>query len=342
MDDHILPGVSAGGKRLPVESAMRSVALCGSGLSVRVQYLILKGCDRVLCRIKHRGFRRVCHLMSPFFPRDNSAIAELHGRRIRVFLNDDYWVKYALFGCTYEMEVANVLDQLLDRRAVFLDCGANIGYWSVYAGKKVGSRDRVLAVEPSESTFARLAENSQLNCRSFSVVRKAVYSRSGESLQFRVDAAHHDSNSIIHDGVAGRVEPVDSVTIDDLFESLSISEDAVSNIVVKLDVEGAEREAFQGAQRLINRGAVFIYEDHGCDPTCASTDFALRSGLEVYFLQTEMEPIQILDLKQLAALKTCSTKGYNLVGARPDSVAMTRLIASLTGRIGNEVSVEAY
>lgn len=341
MNIPVPPSIVAGGNRLSVNSAIDNLSLRGSGWSVRAQYLILKGSEVLLSRVNHRGLRRVCRWISPFFARDNSAIVELQGRRIRVFLNDDYWVRYALFGSTYEAEIANVLDELLDCRSVFLDCGANIGYWSVYAGKRIGSRDRVVAVEPSVSTFARLAENSELNGYSFSVARKAVYSRSGESLQFRVDEAHHDSNSIIHD-VGSRGEPVDSITVDDLFDSMPIVEHAISSIVVKLDVEGAEREAFQGAQRLISRGAVFIYEDHGSDPTCASTEFALKSGLEVHFLDSEMAPVRILDLTQLAALKTCCTKGYNLAAGRRDSAAMTRLIAGLTRRIGKEAPVDSH
>lgn len=320
---------------------MHSVALSGSPASVRVQYSILKSSAVVLSSVSHRGLRKVCRFISPFFPQDNSAIVEVKGRRFRVYLNDDYWVKYALFGFTYEMEVANVLDKLLDSRAVFLDCGANIGYWSVYAGMRVRSRDRVVAVEPSENTFARLVENSELNGRSFSVVRKAVYSRSGETLQFRVDAACHDSNSIIRDSMGkaycNRSELVDSIMVDDLFERVQIPRDGVSNVVVKLDVEGAERQAFQGAQGLIGRGAVFIYEDHGSDLACESTEFVLNGcGLEVYFLRNGMQPVRIRNVKQLAALKTCPTKGYNLVAARGDSPAMRRLLAGLNAGMQNQ------
>jgi FkbM family methyltransferase len=316
---------------------MHTVALCGPPVSVRIHYSILRSSAALLRGVGYRGLRKLCRSISSFFPRDNSATVEVEGRRLRVYLNDDYWVRYALFGFSYEMEIARVLDEVLDCRAIFLDCGANIGYWSVYAGKKVGSRDRVVAVEPSGSTFARLVENSELNCRSFSAVRKAVYSRSGETLQFRVDPARHDSNSIVPGGLADahgcRSEPVDSITIDDLFEKVPIPDGGVSNVVVKVDVEGAEPEAFQGAQGLIGRGAVFIYEDHGSDRLCRSTEFALRSSLEVYFLHSVMQPVRICGLGQLAALKECPTRGYNLVAARKDSPTMKRLLAGLSARM---------
>jgi FkbM family methyltransferase len=323
------------------EFAMDSITFCGSQGSARFQFSILKGSAALLRGIDYHGLRKLCRFISPFFPAENSAIVEVKGWRYRVYLRDDYWVRYALFGFSYEAEVASVLDELLDCRAVFLDCGANIGYWSVYAGTKIGSKDRVVAVEPSESTFVHLLENSELNGRSFSVVRKAVYSRSGEILEFRVDPARHDSNGIIPHGLGGargyRSEQVDSITLDDLFEGVPIPADGVSNIVVKLDVEGAEREAFQGAQRLIGRGAVFIYEDHGSDSTCGSTEFALNvCGLEVYFLQSGMQPVRIRDLKQLAALKTCPTRGYNLVAAKGDSPPMRRLMEGLSARTRND------
>jgi len=302
-------------------------------MSARIQYSILKGSSAVLRGVGYRGLRRVCRFITPLFPRENSAIIEVEGRRLRVYLNDDYWVKYALFGFNYEMEIASVLHELLDCRAVFLDCGANIGYWSVYAGKKIGSRDRVIAVEPTESTFARLVDNSELNGNSFLTMRNAVYSRSGETLQFLVDPARHDSNRIVSECLAdehgSRSESVSSITIDDVFENVLIPDDRISNIVVKLDVEGAEREAFQGAQDLIARGAIFIYEDHGSDPKCKNTEFVLECHLETYFLRPGMQPIRIRDLEQLAGLKTCLTKGYNLIAARKDSTAMMQVLAGL-------------
>jgi FkbM family methyltransferase len=310
---------------------LHNVTLRGSLLSTRLQYAMLRGSSAVLRGVSYRGLRRMCRFISPLFPGGNSAVIPFGGARLRVYLNDDYWVRYALCGALYEAEVASVLDELLDHRSVFLDCGANIGYWSVYAGERLGSRERVVAVEPSASTFARLVENSELNRYSFVAIRKAIYSRSGATLQFRADPTHHDSNGIIlHTSTAVSVcqnESVQSITIDDLFAQMSIRDSEVSNIVVKLDVEGAEREAFEGADNLVNCGAIFIYEDHGADLACRSTEFTLDKGLDVYFLGARIRPVRIHDLKQLAGLKTSLTRGYNLVAAKPGSPALARLVS---------------
>jgi FkbM family methyltransferase len=319
------------------EAGMQNVLLSGPPGSTRIQYSILRASASLLRVVEYRGLRRVCRLISPFFSRNNSAVIEQNGLRLRIYLNDAYWVRYALCGFSYEAEFAPVLDELLDPRAIFLDCGANIGYWSVYAATRIGSSNRVVAVEPSGRTFARLLENSELNGRSFTAVRKAVYSRSGEKVRLQVDPARHESNSIVPHRLAlaqgYRSELVDSVTIDDLFESVPIGNAEVSNVVVKLDVEGSEREAFRGARRLIDCGAIFIYEDHGSDPKCANTDFLLNAlGLEIHFLDGRMKPLQIRDLKQLVGLKTCSTRGYNLVAARRESPALTRLLKAYSSQ----------
>jgi FkbM family methyltransferase len=311
-----------------------AIALSGPVGSASIQYSILKASAAVLRWFGYRGLRRVCRFIAPLFPSENSAIIPFRRTHLKVYLNDDYWVRYALVGACYEAEVKSVLDELLDHRSVFLDCGANIGFWSVYAGAKVGSSDRVVAAEPSLSTFARLVENSELNGRSFATVRKALYSCSGETLQFRVDPAHHDSNGVVRGGPEALQdvpnEPVDSTTVDDLFEQIPLPDAGLSTIVVKLDVEGSEREAFKGARDLVRRGAVFIYEDHGSDSGCKNTEFILGSGLDVYFLDSGMPPVRIRNLNQLAALKTCPTRGYNLVTAQPGSPAMTRLLTGLT------------
>ena len=55
------------------------------------------------------------------------------------------------------------------------------------------------------------------------------------------------------------------------------------NVVVKLDVEGAEISAFRGAQRTADAGAYFIYEDGPGGTSCHVTRFLIEElKLNVY------------------------------------------------------------
>jgi hypothetical protein len=95
---------------------------------------------------------------------------------------------------------------------------------------------------------------------------------------------------------------------------------------VKIDVEGAEVEAFRGARTLIAQGALFIYEEHGCDLRCHVADYLLNTcGLDVYFLH-DPTPLRITNVTQLVQLKKTAASGYSLMAAHRDSPALSRVL----------------
>ncbi|NET72232.1 MAG: FkbM family methyltransferase, partial [Sphaerospermopsis sp. SIO1G2] len=63
----------------------------------------------------------------------------------------------------YEPDVKGIINFLLKRGDVFIDCGANIGYFSIYAGGIVGEKGQVIAVEANPITLETLQRNLQLN-----------------------------------------------------------------------------------------------------------------------------------------------------------------------------------
>lgn len=287
--------------------------------------------------VDYHGLRKASRFVARFFQDKNSVIISQGERKFKIYLNDPYWIKYVYAGFTYEDEVKSVLDAVLDSGSVFIDCGANTGYWSIYAATKIRSPTRIVAIEPAREIFRRLSENMELNNKSFTVVRKAVFSSSGADLQFRAHPIQHDSSSCVFESTGEeqgfRIETVKPTTIDAVFDQLQLPPDKISNVVVKLDVEGAEREALQGTRKLIGNGALLVYEDHGIDMSCATTGSVLNEwDLEVYFLRRRLAPLRIEDLKQLADLKKSATVGYNLIAAQRNSPALERALAGLTKR----------
>src|SRR6185312_13136270 len=61
-----------------------------------------------------------------------------------------------------EPELRN-LDKLLPVGGTFIDCGANIGIYTVRAAEIVGPRGRVIAVEPGTASFRRLHATLNVN-----------------------------------------------------------------------------------------------------------------------------------------------------------------------------------
>ena len=63
----------------------------------------------------------------------------------------------------FEVDEIDFVNNFLKEGDIFLDIGANVGLFSLYAAKKVGSTGSVIAFEPAYDTYNRLLENCELN-----------------------------------------------------------------------------------------------------------------------------------------------------------------------------------
>jgi FkbM family methyltransferase len=162
-------------------------------------------------------------------------------------------------------EVGLVLQMLNLRRTHFgdgvqaLDCGANIGVHTVEWARQMSGWGTVVGIEAQERIFYALAGNVALNnCLNARVLHAAVggevgvieipnldYSVASSFGSFEIKKRTAGSEFIGQDVdyEAGPKTPVNLVTIDSLeFERLDF---------IKLDVEGMEIEALQGAMQAI-------------------------------------------------------------------------------------------
>ena len=117
---------------------------------------------RLYARLSHgRGLQRFAWELGRIAGPDASAVVAVDGVRLRVYLSDGYWVHLLFFAGRYEPEIEAALRRVLRPGMPFIDCGANIGYWSLLAA--VRHQARVIAIEPARSSFERLSENVKLN-----------------------------------------------------------------------------------------------------------------------------------------------------------------------------------
>lgn len=191
-------------------------------------------------------------------------------------LDDWYWPRYVRNIRSYEPEIWFFADRYFNPDVVFIDCGANIGLWSCYAASKIKNRNQVIAVECSDSILPRLRQNRALNRENFTLIEKAIWSRSGETKVFTVYRGHASSSLVASDPDREQVHQisVQTVSIDDIAgRTLEISPN-LTDFIVKLDVEGVEREALAGAKRILHeKDTLLIYEDHGQDTESVTTAY---------------------------------------------------------------------
>ncbi|MEO1285761.1 MAG: FkbM family methyltransferase [Pseudomonadota bacterium] len=286
------------------------------GRGAQVQYRVLMALYSIVFNRWLYGI--FCRSLARFFDPDNKVVLDLgDGRAFRIYLNDGYWTRFYLYHRDYEPEVRAVLDAARGHTRLFCDLGANSGLWSVYGSALF---DQVLSVEAAEETYGRLSENVD-NLPGVEARRAAIFERSGKTLRFVNVHQSHASAHLALDGDAGAndtVEEVETICIDDLVPG-GIS------ALIKLDVEGAEIAAIDGADRTIREGSVFIYEDHGSDLGSAVTrHFMGQGGIAVFAIETR--PQRVPDAEHLARIKTDRYKGYNFLAGREDSGLLAAII----------------
>jgi FkbM family methyltransferase len=224
-------------------------------------------------------------------------------------LNDPYWTAVLLPGREYETEVRQTLSRVLVRGTALLDCGANLGYWSCFAATFLSPRD-IVAIEPFPSTFDQLILNAQLN-GGFQCVQAAVHRTDG----LRVWLAGRETAIVqIRDRVADSGDPgvwAPTISLDTVCREYVRSDRL--RLVLKLDVEGAEIAALEGAGQVLQRRPLLIYEDHGSDSGCAlSQHISSRLGWQIYswFPGRGFQSVQIPEIR---ATKRNPRVGYNFI-----------------------------
>ena len=140
----------------------------------------------------------------------------------------------------------------------FVDAGANIGIYTVLASRLVGSSGRVLAIEMMPDTAAILRRHMECNdCGNARMVQLALADLAGDAVTARVSPGKHGQASIIRADYDDKVSEitVQSTTLDTLLD------DGAPIRLIKMDLEGAEERAMQGAADVLNRTHALIFED---------------------------------------------------------------------------------
>jgi FkbM family methyltransferase len=138
-------------------------------------------------------------------------------------------------------------NQFVGPGKIALDLGANQGIFSCAFGAAVGKAGRVIAVEPIPRQAERLRKNIALNgFDQCSVVQKAISDRTGAA---RLGIAHGDTAASIVADEGDAYIDVETISVDEIVSSFSLPRVDF----IKLDVEGAELLALQGASKTIDQ-----------------------------------------------------------------------------------------
>jgi FkbM family methyltransferase len=177
----------------------------------------------------------------------------VNGRRMFVDLWDSAVSTHLFVSKTWEPEETKLVSSLLRAGDVFVDVGANVGYFTLVASEAVGSSGKVFAFEPEPGNFSLLRKNVQVNkCANVHCEQKAVTS-ANQPVELYLSSFNYGDHRIFpsrddqdyNRGQQRQRTQVDGVTLDSYFPA----ETRVD--FIKMDVQGAEYFALQGMKRVL-------------------------------------------------------------------------------------------
>ena len=324
--------------RLVGPTLMNPVLARSDGATARLHYLSLVLYALGTTWIPEFGAQRTARLLSRVFGTGHRVTVRLPlGFSLSIDLNDPYWTR-CLFGrFHYEPELESLLTALLRPGTCFIDCGASIGYWSLFAGMRLGSSGLVVAVEASSSTFRELITNIELNHLPVRALQQALHRAGGGRVEFYKNfdrpAGAHISDASLGDAGWSVEMGSDKRTVYEQVETISLDEIMSrhcegfqgSRVIVKLDVEGAEIAALQGARFLLEKRPLVIYEDHARDTESQVTRFVMDDLSYEVFAMEERGLKHLQSLDEMRTIKKIPNWGYNFAACHRDSAFLPEL-----------------
>jgi len=191
---------------------------------------------------KHRPIKKLMknvqsHLKSDF--------AIVQGSKM--FLDPDDRLELSINGVYGEYET-QIMKNHIKKGDVVIDVGANIGYFTLLYSRLVGEKGKVIAFEPEPKNFELLKKNIEINNYDNVIIeQKAVSDSNGTLNLFLADnMANHKIYQLSES--YDKSIPIESVILDDYLKEHNLT-DKIN--FIKIDVEGAEYNVFNGMKSVI-------------------------------------------------------------------------------------------
>ncbi|MDB5524723.1 MAG: hypothetical protein JWM58_2486 [Rhizobium sp.] len=165
--------------------------------------------------------------------------------------NENHILGFLRGGMPYEPDVTKIIQKILEPGDVFVDVGANVGFFTVLGSALVGSEGRVFAFEPDPKNIERV----KFHCANNEIDNVEIISRPAshtvEDVNFYFNKSSSGGNALWNPGeYFGDPEFNDgysvmkSTTLSDEFARQGIKDVKL----IKIDTEGAEHSILRGAK----------------------------------------------------------------------------------------------
>lgn len=265
------------------------------------------------------GKKQLLSLTLPYIvPSENAQTAKMrHGFSMQLNLANKEHLRMWLYGSHDERYEISMVEKLVREGDICWDIGANIGFYSLILSKLAGPSGFVFSFEPAEQTFNQLIENIKLNnmvnvnaqklglgdCRKEAL----LYCNNPEFGEGTASLKFQDGNS--------SKETVTIVSIDELVESGAIK----IPVLIKIDVEGFQREVFMGGENFFKQHAPLVLAE------LKEKDRAEMVIVEQMIRNMGFVIFEIHKKGLIACPDITQSKKRNFILAKPESTNFKRL-----------------
>jgi len=203
-----------------------------------------------------------------------------------------------LYGA-FEISETRLVQALLAPGMTFIDVGANIGYYTLVAGRMVGDTGAVHCFEPNGTMRERLEANVRRNSLRNVVVHGEAVAQGTGQVEFFISTwnANQGISSLIPGRGREQKQSVPSTSIDAFAATLG----SRRIDLIKMDIEGAELLAIEGGRRTLGAsdGPALIFEAENVGPLAEvlgplgykvrRLHYTLENGLELPDPEADLE-----------------------------------------------------
>lgn len=155
-------------------------------------------------------------------------------------------------GAVYEEDVQEFMKSVLKKGDVVIDCGANVGIFSLLASRLVAEKGKVYSFEPAFHAFKILKKKASSH-RNIIPINLALSDRQEQRMLNIGIEGTSEGNSFLNSSELSNKELVKTTTLDEYFKNHTRK-----TKLIKIDVEGLEAEIIRGGSKLIKRDRPYI------------------------------------------------------------------------------------
>lgn len=161
-------------------------------------------------------------------------IINLYGHKVMTEGQSEFWI--LVEDGLWEKSTFEAMDRFIKPGKVFVDIGAWIGAFTIYACK-LGAV--VLAAEPDMVAFQQLVNNVNLNpYPMIGIMVAAISDKNGMAALNTTGEFGNSESSLVERGGEGEVMMVETITLESFLAYFKVKPDDIC--LIKIDIEGGE------------------------------------------------------------------------------------------------------